>query len=387
MWIDAKGNKLRHEFMRGMMRSSARLTYSQVQRAMDGEPDDRAAPLVDTVIKPLYGAYHALRAAREARGALDLDLPERRITMRKNGTIAKIELRENLDSHQLIEEFMIAANVSAAETLEQHEQPCMYRVHETPDPDRVENLRTVLDSIGIKLSRGNVLRAGDFNHIVEKARATPHSALVSEAVLRCQSQAAYSPDNLGHFGLGLRKYAHFTSPIRRYSDLLVHRALITGLALGDGGLGAIDDTRFHGIAQSISDLERRAAAAERDAADRLTVAYLADRTGAIFDARVNGITRFGAFVVLTETRANGLIPFSALGDERFRVDEARQALVGARGRTVIRMGDALKVRLLEANPLTGSMIFEPLNRKKGGKPGNKPGARKRKGAKRKHRPS
>ena len=385
MWIDAKGNKLRHEFMRGMMRSTARLTYSQVQKAMDGDSNDRIAPLVDAVIKSLYGAFHALRSAREARGALDLDLPERRITMGKNGTIEKIELRENLDSHQLIEEFMIAANVSAAETLEQRDQPCMYRVHETPDPDRVENLRSVLDSIGLKLSRGDVLRAGDFNEIVEKARATPHSALVSEAVLRCQSQAAYSPENVGHFGLGLRRYAHFTSPIRRYSDLLVHRALITGLELGDGGLGAIDDSRFHGIAQSISDLERRAAAAERDAADRLTVAYLADRTGAIFDARVNGITRFGTFVVLTETRANGLIPLSALGDERFRVDEARQALVGARGRIAIRMGDALKVRLVEANPLTGSMIFEPLNRKKNGKPGKKPIGKSGKKANRKNR--
>ena len=387
MWIDAQGDKLRHEFMRGMMRSSARLTYNQVQQARDGKPDDHTAPMVETVIKPLYGAFHALRSARDARGALDLDLPERIITMRKNGTIEKIELRKNLDSHQLIEEFMIAANVSAAETLEQREQPCMYRVHDTPEPDRIENLRSLLDSIGLKLSRGKVLRAGDFNQIVEKARPTPHSALVSEAVLRCQAQAVYSPENLGHFGLGLRRYAHFTSPIRRYADLLVHRALITGLGLGDGGLDPQDGSRFAAIALSISDLERRAAAAERDAADRLTVAYLADKTGAIFDASVNGITRFGAFVVLVETRANGLIPFSALGDERFRVDEQRQALVGARGRIVIRMGDTLKVRLVDANPLTGSMIFEPLNRKKSGNSGKKTTPKHRKGAKRKRRQS
>jgi ribonuclease R len=262
----------------------------------------------------------------------------------------------------------------------------MYRIHDKPDPDRVENLRSLLDSIGIKLSRGKVPSAGDFNKIVEKARSNSHSSLVSEAVLRCQSQAAYSPENVGHFGLGLRRYAHFTSPIRRYSDLLVHRALITGLDFGDGGLGQIEDSRFHGMAQSISDLERRAVAAERDAADRLTVAYLADRTGEIFDAKVSGVTRFGAFVSLTETGANGLIPLSALGEERIRVDEQRQALVGVRGRTMIRMGDALKVRLLEANSLTGSLIFETLKRKNNGRIGTKFGKKGRNRTKRKRRP-
>lgn len=390
MWFNRDGQKQRHEFVRGTMRSAARLTYQQVQQVADGAPDDVVGPLSESLIAPLYGAYRALRAARDARGALDLDIPERRIILGEDGNVASIERREVLDSHRLIEEFMVAANVAAAETLEQHSVPCMYRVHDTPDPERVEGLRAVLETIGIRLARGQVLNAGHFNGIVENARDTADSALVSEAVLRCQAQAVYSPDNLGHFGLGLRRYAHFTSPIRRYSDLLVHRALIAALDLGAGGSVPGDGADFEAVGRHISTTERRASAAERNAMDRLTVAYLADRTGAVFKARVNGVARFGVFVTLIETGAGGLMPLSALGDERFRVDERRQSVTAGRGRVVVRLGDSLDVRLVEANPLTGSMVFEPVARKGDGKrrnsgPLGRGGGRKTN--KRKRRPS
>ena len=358
MVIDAEGCKLRHRFMRGLMRSAARLTYEQVQAAAAGNPDERTAALMEPAIRPLYGAFRALLKERQHRGTLDLDLPERRVILDENGNVISIQPRERLDSHRLIEEFMILANVAAAETLEKLHKPCMYRVHDAPDAAKIEALREFVATLGLNLARGQVLRPRMFTQLLEKAKDTPYTTMVDELVLRSQSQAVYSPVNIGHFGLALARYAHFTSPIRRYSDLLVHRALIAGCKLGDGALPKGEDERFAAIGEHISQTERRAAAAERDAIDRYVAAFLAKRVGEIVAGRVAGVTRFGLFVKLDETGADGLVPITRLPDDFYDHDEANHALVGRRWGRIYRLGERVMVRLVQAEPLTGGLLLE-----------------------------
>jgi ribonuclease R len=357
--LDAEGNKISHHFMRGLMRSAARLTYTKAQAAIDGNPDESTRPLLDPVLKPLYGAWKALLAERQRRGTLELDLPERQVFIGADGTIEKILPRPRYDSHRLIEDFMIAANVAAAEQIEAVRRPCMYRVHDQPAQDKLIGLRDFLKSLGFDLAKGQVLKPMHFNKLLERAKDSPEARLVNEMVLRSQAQAVYSPNNIGHFGLGLARYAHFTSPIRRYSDLLVHRALIDGLKLGDGGLPAESEETFAETGEHISLTERRAAAAERDALDRFTARFLADRVGAAFSARVNGVTRFGLFLTLDETGASGLLPMSALPDDYYIHDETRHTLTGRRHGATYRLGDTIEVALAEANPMTGGMLFRP----------------------------
>lgn len=359
MRFNAAGRKLGHEFIRGVMRSQASLTYQQVQAAMDGQPDRKAGPLLEAVIRPLYGAYGALAKARDARHPLALDLPERRIELDDTGHVRAVRVAERLNAHRLIEEFMIAANVCAAETLEQKTAPCMYRIHAEPALAKLEALRDFLQSLGYKLARGQVLKPRVLNQILEKAKDTPHAPVINEVILRAQSQAEYSPQNVGHFGLALPRYAHFTSPIRRYADVLTHRALISACKLGVGGLpGSQGHAEFVSIGEEISKHERRAMAAERASSDRYLAAWLADRVGAEFDGTVSGVTRFGLFVRLSESGADGLIPIRHLGTEYFNHVEARHALVGDRTGTTFRLGDAVRVRLVEAAPITGGLRFE-----------------------------
>ena len=360
LWIDKDGALIRHEFVRGLMKSAARLTYGQAQAAADGNTDDLTGPLLETVIKPLYGAYEALAKARRSRGVLELELPERRVLIGEDGSVAGIEQRARYDSHKLIEEFMITANVAAAETLEKLHQPCLYRIHDVPTQDKLESLRQFLDSIGLKLARGQTIKPQHFNNILKKTQDTPHQHLVNEVVLRSQAQAQYAPDNIGHFGLALRRYCHFTSPIRRYADLLVHRALIRGLKLGEGGLE--DKPKdFADMGEHISNLERRAAQAERSAIDRFTAAFLADRIGTTFGGRINGVTRFGLFVTLDEIGGDGLLPIRSLPDDYYIHDEDRHELRGRSHRLRYRLGDAIEVRLAEADAITGGMILELMD--------------------------
>ena len=357
MSLDAEGRIKKHKFFRGLMRSAARLTYGQVQAAIDGRPDETTAPLMEEVIKPLYGAYAALLRARERRGTLDLDLPERRVVIDPKGRVAAIEARERLDSHRLIEEFMIAANVAAAETLESRQRPCLYRVHDSPDPVKVEALRQFLETLDLRLARGQVLRPKLFTRLLEQVRDSAQEPLVNQMVLRCQSQAAYSPRNLGHFGLALTRYAHFTSPIRRYADLLVHRSLISALGLGKDGLPAEQAEALAETGAHISNTERRAAAAERDAVDRFTAAYLAERVGETMTGRIGSVTRFGLFITLDESGGDGLVPISALPDDYYEHDEARHCLLGRRWGRVYNLGDRVTLRLVEASPVTGGLIL------------------------------
>ncbi|WP_022729512.1 ribonuclease R [Fodinicurvata sediminis] len=388
MRIDTEGRLQKHRFVRGIMRSAARLTYEQVEAAYSGEPDETTGPLVDDVIRPLYGAYNSLLKDRARRGTLDLDMPERQIVMDDKGHVEAILPRQRLESHKLIEEFMIAANVAAAQELEKRNQPCMYRVHDEPDKAKVEDLSEVLSTMDLKLAPGQVLEPKIFTRILDKVSGTPESALVSELILRAQSQAMYSPENIGHFGLALPRYAHFTSPIRRYADLLVHRALIRGLKLGEDGLPKEDEARFSEIAEHISGTERRAAAAERDAADRLTASFLKGRVGEVFEGRISGVTRFGLFVKLRDSGADGLVPISSLPSDYYFHDETHHCLTGRQHGRTYRQGDDVQVLLSEAEPLTGGLILQILEGEEssnrlssakkpaGRKPEKRPAARK-----------
>jgi len=365
MWIDADGQLKRHKFVRAMMNSQARTTYTQIQKAHDGEPDDLTTPLLDTVIAPLYGAFTCLLKARGQRGVLELDLPERQIILAEDGTVDRVVERERFDSHKLIEEFMVLANVAAAETLEKAKQPCMYRIHDEPSREKIESLREFLESVDIPFAKGQVVRASLFNQILGKARNTVNSHMVSEVVLRSQAQAVYSPENLGHFGLALRRYCHFTSPIRRYADLLVHRALVRGLSLGEGGLE--DDHRdFSEQGEHLSVMERNASGAERDAVDRFTALYLSDKVGNIFKGRINGVTRFGVFVTLDQTGADGLVPIRSLGEDFFVHDEHKHTLWGRETGYEYHLGDQVEVLIIESDPITGSTVFQIT---KGGRQG------------------
>ncbi|MGF1629591.1 MAG: ribonuclease R [Kiloniellaceae bacterium] len=357
LWIDAQGNEVRHRFVRGLMRSAARLTYEEVQAARDGIPGGDNGPVLEVVLPGLYGAFAALLAARHARGTLELDLPERKIRLTEDGRVAAIETRTRLDSHRLIEEFMIAANVAAAKELERLRQPCMYRVHDKPDPLHLAALAEVLRGLGLRFNASQVVRPQSLTQLLNKVAGKPEAPLVNDLILRAQSQAVYSPGNLGHFGLALTHYAHFTSPIRRYADLLVHRALVSGLKLGDDGLPPGAEHVFEEMGGHISSTERSSAAAERDAVDRFTAAFLQDQVGARFHGRVNGVTRFGLFVTLDDTGADGLIPISTLPNDFYHHVEARHALEGQRWGRVYRLGDRLRVRLMEAEPMTGGLIL------------------------------
>ena len=378
MWIDAGGNLLRHRFTRGLMRSTARLTYDQVQAARDGLPDDKTRPLTNHVIEPLYGAYAALNRAREARGTLDLDIPERQVLLREDGWIDRIVPRARFDSHRLIEEFMITANVAAAETLAARRSPVMYRIHEPPPMGDLESLRESLAALGFKLARAGTIRPHHFAGILEQAAKTDKMHIVSDLILRAQSKAVYGPEDKGHFGLSLRRYSHFTSPIRRYADLLVHRSLIRALHLGEGGLPPEADDSFDALGEQISQTERRAAAAERDALDRFTTAFLADRVGSVFGARINGVTRFGLFLTLDETGADGFVPVRTLPFDRYVHDDRLHRLVGEAAGVAFTLGEHVSARLIEAEPRTGSLIFEVVDggtRSGGRKPRARPAGR------------
>ncbi|MDD4616313.1 MAG: ribonuclease R [Alphaproteobacteria bacterium] len=362
LWIDKAGELTHWEFVRGVMKSHARLTYEQVQRAKDGQADTTTQPLMNAVIEPLYGAYRCLLSARLKRGTLELDLPERKVEI-ENGQVKSIRIRDRLDSHRLIEEFMITANVAAAAQLEGKACACLYRIHDRPTEMKLDSLRDFLNSIGISLAPKKKLHARFLTQVLENEAGTPHAQVVNEMMLRAQSQAVYSPENIGHFGLALAKYAHFTSPIRRYADLIVHRGLIRACGLGEDGLTEREIAKLDAIADHVSTTERRSVAAERDAVDRFITLFLADRVGFEFTGRISGVARFGLFARLDETGADGLIPFDALPHDHYYYDEKRQALVGRHGKRFYQLMKRVVVRLEKADRLTGSMSMSIVEKK------------------------
>jgi ribonuclease R len=366
--LDANGRKKRHSFHRVMMRSAAKLSYAQAQAAIDGRPDETTAPLLEPVLRPLWRAYEAAKKARDARQPLDLDLPERKILLKPDGSVDRVVVPERLDAHRLIEEFMIQANVAAAETLEQKRQLLIYRVHDEPSADKIKALNEFLASINLKLAQGQTLRPAQFNGVLARVKDTENETIVNEVVLRSQAQAEYSPENYGHFGLHLKRYAHFTSPIRRYADLIVHRALIAALGLGTDGLPPTSLDQLAEIAADISGAERRAMAAERETTDRLIAGFLSDKIGARFHGRVAGVIKAGLFVKLKDTGADGFIPAATLGRDYYAYDERTHALVGAATGETFRLGDDVEVRLLEAAPFAGALRFEMLSDGRAGRP-------------------
>ena len=395
MKLDRHGNKVGHRFARGLIRSVASFSYEEVQEAKDGRPTERAAGLMAEVIAPLYAAYEATQEARARRQPLDLELPERKVVLTDDGRVQSVAFRERFDAHRLIEEFMIQANVAAAEELIRLRRPLLYRVHEEPTALKMEALREVAEASGFTLAKGQVLKTAHLNRLLEQAAGSEFYELLNITTLRSLPQAYYHPENFGHFGLALKNYAHFTSPIRRYSDLIVHRALIAGHGWGEDGLSKADTEALEETANHISETERRSMAAERDTNDRYLAAYLADRVGNEFGGRISGIARFGLFVRLDETGADGLIPIRSLGREFFHYDNQAQTLTGSDSGMVLGIGQRVTVRLTEAVPVTGGLMLELLEAegltlrggaaRRGKGMARKPGAAKAKAAKVKRR--
>lgn len=355
MWVGTDGTLKTYKFTRALINSAFRLTYERVQQVWNAQDTQNE---IWTIITPLYEAYEVLRKAREERGALDLDLPERQIVIDAKGNMTGVRMRERYDSHKLIEEFMILANVAAASALEKKKDlPCVYRVHDKPSFEKLESAREFIQSFKLVLPKGQVTKPKQLNQLLQKASELPYSHLISQVILRCQSQAIYSTQNLGHFGLALEKYAHFTSPIRRYADLLVHRALIRAYGLGDGGMDDTDIATIDETCEHISGTERTSMEAERRAVDRFTANYLSSHIGATFSGKISGVTRFGLFVSLDETGADGLIPMKSLGDDFYVHDEKAHALIGRRHGRIYRLGAPVRVVIEEADGITGSSLF------------------------------
>ncbi len=367
--IDAAGVVKDWRFTRAIVRIAEVIAYEEAQARIDGT--DNSSPGVDiAVLQNLWAAWRALAAAREKRDPLNLELPERRVVLDEKGRIAEICLRERLDAHRVVEDFMIAANVAAAKALESKVAPVVYRLHEPPSREKLVNLKDYLSTFDRKLALGQVITPSLFNRLLKDIADEAEKALIMEAVLRSQTQAYYGPRNLGHFGLALGSYAHFTSPIRRYADLLVHRALVDAFHLEQpapkaklppsSGLSDRDRADLERISDAISAAERRAMEAERETIDRYVAAWLASRVGEVFATRVTGVQKFGIFATIIGLGGDGLVPVSTLGAERFVYDEKAHVLEGEQTGTRYAIGDLLQLRLAEANPLTGALKFEPV---------------------------
>ncbi|MFL6758843.1 ribonuclease R [Sphingomonas sp.] len=362
-------------FTRAKVRIAANIAYEDAQAAMDAANEERtdvSSPtcsmppiegpvpqeLVEKALKPLWACWRALYAARQKRDPLELDLPERRVVLDEKGRIMSIAPRDRLDAHRLVEDYMIAANVAAARALEAKKSPVMYRVHEPPSREKLVALKDYLATFGIEFALGQVVKPGTFNRIIDRLGDGEGREEIMEQLLRTQMQARYGPERLGHFGLALATYAHFTSPIRRYADLLVHRALVSAYRLGEGGLPPGEEQRFEQIGAQISMLERRAMEAERDTVDRYVAAFLADQVGQLVKCRISGVQPFGFFATVEDFGGDGLVLAKDLGREYFRYDEAARTLVGDESGDTYRMGQRLTLRLAEANPVSGSLRFE-----------------------------
>ena len=390
--IDAKGKLTSWRFTRALVRLAANIAYEDAQAAIDSE---KPHELTDTVLRPLWSCWKLLFKAREAREPLDLDLPERRIVLDEAGRIVSVATRERLDAHRLVEDYMIAANVAAAKALEAKKAPVVYRVHEPPSREKLVALKDYLETFEISFALGQVVRPATFNAILGKVTDETVKPLVMEQVLRSQTQAYYGPRNMGHFGLSLASYGHFTSPIRRYADLLLHRALVDAYGLEQPdtpkldlppttGLAEHDAASLDRICQLISQFERRAMEAERETVDRYVAAFLATRVGEIHKVRITGVQNFGFFATIEEFGGDGLVPVSTLGAERFWYDEKAQTLTGETTGEQYAVGQRMELRLAEADPITGAIKFElpeggnfmraPYRGRPDGKPGgNRPG--------------
>jgi len=353
-------------FARAKICVAANIAYEQAQLAIDGEASTVAPEIVEGALKPLWACWTALLDARKRRAPLELDLPERRVVLDEKGRILSVAPRERLDAHRLVEDYMIAANVAAAKALEGKKAPVMYRIHEAPGREKLVALKDYLATFDIEFALGQVIKPGTFNHLLDRVGENDARPEIMEQILRTQMQARYGPQHLGHFGLALGSYAHFTSPIRRYADLLVHRALVASFGLGEGGLPLKDADDFERIGEVISGLERRAMEAERDTVDRYVAAFLSDRVGQLLPCRISGVQPFGFFATVEGLGGDGLVPAAILGNEYFRYDEASKSLIGETTGETFKQGQKLELKLAEANPVSGALRFELPEGKYGG---------------------
>jgi ribonuclease R len=384
IWFDKRGKKLRHKFVRGLMRSHASLSYEEFQNAHEGNVSRRAEPILDTVIQPLYQAYDVLSKGRDFREPLELSVPEKKIILDDEGHIKEIKERVSIPAHRLVEEFMIQANVAAAEQLESKQIACMYRIHEQPSLEKIENLRTFIESLDYTFSKGQVVKPKIFNNLLSKVKNTPYENVISTIILRTQMQAQYSPENQGHFGLSLTRYAHFTSPIRRYADVLVHRALVKALKLGKDGISNYDIGNMVNTAEHISNTERNSMIAERQSTERYIANYMSNKIDDEFEGKINGVHKAGLFITLNQSGGEGFIPISSLYGDYFHYDKEHHLLEGEHSHIKLQLGDPVSVRLKEANPVSGGLIFELLHDKLSKhKPRNASGKKNRRPRKRK----
>ena len=357
MTIDKNGRLISKKIHRGLMQSKARLTYTMVQEFLDGGMPERIEPIQDH-IKNLNDAYKVLRKAREKRGALDIHGSEQKIIMDETGAITEVSKRIQFEAHQLIEEMMILSNVSVAELLEEKGAPCLYRVHESPTYEKIDNLRHFLGGFGYKVPVSSNIKTIELNDLLKKSSGKIEEFIVNESVLRSQNQARYDNENEGHFGLALDRYAHFTSPIRRYADLIVHRSLIRSYKLGNDGLTDKEISQLKSISEDISDLERKSVKAERDATGRLTAIFLSEQEDQIFDGIISGVADPGLFVRLDEYGAEGFIPVRTLPNDFYVLDKESQSFIGRRTKRTYQLMATLKVRLVDIDPVLNNIIFE-----------------------------
>jgi len=361
MILDSGGKKTSQQFFRGLMRSRGSLVYKEVQEAIDGNPSKKTQPILESIIKPLYKCFEVLQNATKERGPLNLDLPERKILLDNVGKVTSIEFLDRLDAHKVVEELMILANVAAAEELFNNQGSFLYRIHEEPEKEKVNTLREVIKSCGLSFSKGQVLKTHHLNSLLCNAKETEYSELVSMSILRSMPQAYYGAQPIGHFGLALRRYTHFTSPIRRYADLVTHRAIIEIINRGQKPLYRFYHGELEAIGESISICERKSMLAERDTVDRYLAAFFSDRIGLEVFGTISGVVRFGIFVKIDESGADGLVPVSTIGNEYFRYNREKQVLVAERTGLVLGLGKRVLVRVVETNALTGGLTLQLLS--------------------------
>lgn len=360
MIFDANGNKLKHSFHRIMMRVKAKLSYQEVQLAKKGHIHKKNSPLFENILQPLWESYASLKIARNRRQPLELEIAEKKVILDQNGCIQDVVSEEHLEAHRLIEEFMIQANIAASETLKKHHQAFIYRIHDKPSLAKQEILRNFLQSLGISLSKSAELTSERLNRILEKVAHTEQQELVNQVILRSQSQAEYNPKNSGHFGLNLQNYTHFTSPIRRYADLIIHRALIKALKLGNDQLTDMQEQNLSEIATQISLYERRAIIAERETIDRLVAHYLTNKIGRIFTGRISGVTKAGLFISLDKLNTDGFVHISTLKNDYYHFDEAQHILIGQHSHKGYQLSDIVEVKLITVQPFAGALSFKLL---------------------------
>ena len=349
MRVDQKGNVTGSTFYRGLMHSWARLTYNAVDLYQRGEPDSGVPKAVQPVIDNLYGVFAGLHQARGLRGALDLDLPEVKIQLDAAGTIVGVASRRRNDAHRLIEECMIAANVEAARYLGKHKLTTLYRVHAGPEGDRLDDLRLLFQGLGIPIAETAGTRPAEINRVLKLISDRPDFPMLATAVLRSMKQAVYQPANKGHFGLALSTYAHFTSPIRRYPDLLVHRGIGHLLDGGKPAAFAVDVPAAEQLGTTTSMQERRADEATRYVESRCKCLFMEDQVGATLDGVVTGVTHFGLFVMLRDLLVDGLIHVTSLPSDYYHLEPGARGLKGERTGRAFRLGDDVRVRVVRVD--------------------------------------